>query len=179
MEKRILDDINLDKIDLNQHKKIILAGSVWYRLVHKGTDPLKPTGKASRFACEPPGYSLEKYSKAFDEGIAISAGTGSTYFCEVINVARAEVSNPEKRDAYKVTLKSDIEVIDIDHICIAEGVGKPYISEVRHPIFHQFYGKNGVMGVYLESAKDYKFHNLVIFIDKFPKFRDMVYIERI
>jgi hypothetical protein len=177
---KFFDDFNFDGINFNKHKITILKGAVMYRFCHKGSDPLKPTGKASRFASEPGGYTFEGYSQAFDKGVtnAILVGTGSTYFCETIPTACLEVGSTQKKDLYKITLKKDIELINIDSICESIGVDKPYITEERHPFFHKFYGIKKVNGVYLESAKNPIHHNYVIFLDKFPEFRNIVEKEK-
>ena len=72
----------------------------------------------------------------------------------------------------------DIEIVDIDSICITEGLEKPYITEEWHPFFHKFYGRN-VLGIKCESFKNPKEHTIVIFMDKFREFRNMVMLERI
>ncbi len=178
MNNKRVDEINLGAIDLDKHKITISAGTKLYRIVRKGADPLKPTGKASRFAKEPPGYSLEKYQEALEIGRAISVGTGASYFCEFLPTAISEVGgNIEGKDVYIMTLKSDIEIIDVDSICKAEGVNKPYISEERSEIWHKFYGKR-VNGLRYESSKSPTDYNIVIFPDWFKEFKNVVIVKK-
>lgn len=59
-----LDDIDLDLINLEEHKTILPKGIELYRYVFKGSDPLQPSGKAGRFVSEPPDFSLEKFAKS-------------------------------------------------------------------------------------------------------------------
>ena len=118
MNSKKVDEINLDTIDLNKHKTIISTGTILYRIVPTGADPLKPTSKTSRFAKQPPGYTFERYQAALENGKAILVGTGANYFCESLPTAIQEVGgNAEDKDVYTITLKSDIEIIDMDSIC--------------------------------------------------------------
>ena len=146
-----IDDIDIDRVDLDKHKINISSGTELYRIVPKGVDPLKPTGEASRFAKEPSGYTFEKYQEALENGTAVLVGTGATYYCESMPIAILEVNNKlEDKDIWRVTLKSNIEVIDMDFICKAEGVPKPYTAE-RTEIWHKFYGKK-INGLRYESS---------------------------
>lgn len=178
MSNKKVADIYLDAIDLDKHKITIPAGTKLYRIVSKGADPLKPTGKAARFAKEPAGYIFEKYQAALENGKAISIGTGASYFCESLPTAILEVGgNIENEDVYIVTLKSDIEIIDMDSICKSEGVTKPYITEERSEIWHKFYGKK-VNGLRYESSKSPSDYNIVIFPDWFKEFKNIVVVEK-
>ncbi len=177
--KKTIDDINLDQVDLSKHLKIIKAGSVWYRIVDKGRDPLIPTGIKSRFSKEPPGFSPEKYKIAWDAGCSIHIGTGSTCFCQSINTAKKETGeNLGGKEIYRITLTYDIEVVDIDSICKAEEISKPYITEERKEFWHNFYGKK-VKGLIHESSKNPRDYNLVIFQDLFQTFKELVAVEKV
>lgn len=177
MNKKMIDDIGINKINLDKHKIKIPSGIELYRIVPKGADPLKPTGKASRFAKEPPGYTFKKYQAALENGTAIHVGTGATCYCEAIPTAILEVNNKlEDKDIWKITLKSDIELIDMDSICKAEGVSKPYAAE-RTEIWHNFYGKK-VNGLRYESSKNPTDYNIVIFPDWFKKIKEVVDVEK-
>lgn len=162
---------------MNKHKIIIPAGTKLYRIVLKGTDPLKPTGKASRFAKEPPGYTIEKYQEAFEKGMSIPVGTGANCYCESLPTAILEVGGKVKnQDIYMITLKSDIEVVDMDSICRAEGISKP-ITKERNEIWHRFYGKK-VRGLRFKSSKNPNDYNIIIFPDWFREFKDIVEVEK-
>ncbi len=176
MNKKI-DDINIDNIELDKHKIVIPSGTALYRAVPIGTDPLRPTGKASRFAKEPPSYTFEKYQAALENGTAILVGTGANYYCETISTAVMEVGGVLKdKEIYKITLKSNIEVVDMDSICKSEGVSKPHTGD-RTEIWHKFYGKK-VNGLRYESSKNLDDYNLVIFPDWCKNFRDIVEVEK-
>ena len=171
-----ISDLNLSNIDINKHKIIIPLGTKIYKFTPKEKDPLKPTGKESRFVSEPEGFSMEKYSREWDGGNAMCAGTGGCYFSETISLAALEAGNTENKYAYEITLKSDTELIDLDSIANAEGLGKPYISDQWLPIYDEFYGKcdEKCIGVYCESVKNPKLHNFVLFLDKSPEFRNRI-----
>ncbi len=171
---KTVDDIDIDNMDLSKYKFIIPAGTKWYRTVLKGEDPFLPTGKASRFASEPPGFTVGGYRSALANGQTVTAGTGADYFCEAIDTSVFEASgNLNDKDVYAVILKSDIELIDIDAICKAEGVSKPYMPEERTAVWHKFYGKK-IKGLRVESAKDHSHYNIVIFPDWFLEFKKLV-----
>lgn len=178
MNNKKVDEINLDAIDLNKHKTTIPTGTMLYRIVAAGADPLKPTGKTSRFAKQPPGYTFERYQAALENGKAILVGTGANYFCESLPTAIQEVGGDvEGKDVYTIILKSDIEIIDMDSVCKAEGVSKPYISEERSAIWDKFYGKK-VNGLRYESSKNYADYNIVIFPDWFKEFKNIVVVKK-
>lgn len=178
MNSKEVDEINLDAIDLNKHKIIVPAGTMLYRIIPTGADPLKPTGKTSRFAKQPPGYIFERYQAALENGRAILVGTGANYFCESLPTAIQEVGGDvEGKDVYMITLKSSIEIIDMDSICKAEGISKPYISEERSEIWNKFYGKK-VNGLRYESSKNPADYNIVIFPDWFKEFKNIVVVDK-
>ncbi len=178
MKDKKIDDIDLDSIGLNKHKAVVLSGTKLYRIVLKGTNPLKPTGKANRFASEPPGYTFEKYQAALQNGTAIITGTGSTSLCTTVRTARLEIgSDWINRETYMITLKSNIEIVDMDSICKAEGISKPYISD-RTKIWHKFYGKK-IKGLRYRSSKNPNDCNIVIFPDWFKEFNNIVKVENI
>lgn len=173
-----VDDINVDELDLSLHRTAIPKGTVLYRITPRGKDPLKPTGKECRFAKEPPQYAPQKYEAAIDQGTAVLCGTGNVCFSLSLATVRKEVGKDlEGEETYKITLKSDIEVVDIDSICRAEGVGKPYITEERTEFWHRFYGR-GVNGLRYPSAKNTEDYNIVIFPDNFPRYRDVFLAEK-
>jgi len=179
MAKKNLDDINLDSIDFNKHRITISRSTKLYRAVYKGADPLTPTGKKSRFATEPLGYTMESYQVAYERGVAVLAGTGTNCFCESLPAAILEAGGSlDDKDVYELIIKLDFDVVDMDSVCKAEGVGKPYITAERKEIWHKFYGRR-IKGLRFESSKDYKVYNIVIFPDWFKEFKDYVKIKRI
>ena len=178
MGNKKIDDINLDNIDLNKHKVVIFSGTKLYRITLKGLDPLRPTGKANRFASEPPGYTFEKYQTALQNGTAIIAGTGSNCLCTTVHTARLEIGPDQtNRETYMITLESDIEIVDMDSICEAEGISEPHTGE-RTEIWHKFYGKK-IKGLRYRSSKNPNDYNIVIFPDWFEEFNSIVKIENI
>ena len=178
MRKKKIDDIDLDSVDLSKHTKVIPSGTKLYRIVLKGIDPLKPTGKENRFASEPPGYTFEKYQAALQDDIAIITGTGSTSLCTTVRTARLEIgSDWVNRETYKITLISDIEIVDMDSICEAERIYERHTGE-RTGIWHEFYGKK-IKGLRYRSSKNPDDYNIVIFPDWFKEFHNIVKVEKI
>ncbi len=179
MCKKRVEDIDVDTIDLAKHEVTIYAGTKLYRIVPKGIDPLKPTGKASRFAKELPGYSREKYALAYNLGHAVLFGTSAVCLSFTPATALLEIGgNNAASDTFEIILKEDIKIINMDSICEAENVSKPYITDERSEVWHQFYGR-GVTGLKHESAKNPKDYNLVVFPDNFPKFLKIVIVKKL
>lgn len=173
-----LNDIDINKIDLNEHKIPIPAGTILYRVVEDGRDPLMPSGKECRFAKEPPQYpGPEKFALAYKQGRASFVGTGNicVAYGYCIAVQESDAKNPV---VYKLTLNRCVDAIDMDSICAAGGVLKPYITEDREGIWHEFYGKN-VKALRYESLKNSKEYNLVMFPDWIENFESIFTVERV
>lgn len=177
MMSKKLNDIDVKNLDLSLHKILITSGTVLYRVVKEGRDPLTPSGKECRFAKEPPQYNPAKYAEAYKIGQASAVGTGATCFTFVYSVALQE-SYAENPVGYKVTLNTDIEAVDMDLVCAAEGVVKPYTTEDRDGIWHEFYGRK-IKALRYESLKDNKQYNLVMFPDWIKDFKNIFTIERV
>ncbi|MDP8253163.1 MAG: hypothetical protein P9X27_02055 [Candidatus Kaelpia aquatica] len=175
-----LDDLlrDFDEIDFSVHMITVPLGATWYRSINKGADPLSSTGAENRFVSQRPDYSFEKYQTAMSMGRETVAGTGATCFVSVQSVIPEEVVDFESKDCYKITLKEDIEIVDMDSICREKRISKPYMTEERHPVFQLFYGKK-INGLKYESAKDPKAYCYVIYNDWFKKFRSIVTVEKI
>ncbi len=168
------DDVSFDSIALSKHMVVISAGSEWYRIVGIGQNPLEPTGKASRFAKEPPQYSPEVYREAWKNGFSSLVGTSSTCFCQTVETARVEVGGDMLgKQIFKIKVLSDFEVVNVDSICKAENVAEPYINDDRTEFWHKFYGKK-VKGLRFRSSKKYSDFNIVIFQDWFSDFDKFV-----
>ncbi len=174
-----LNDIDINKIDLNKHKIIIPKGTALYRVIEKGRDPLIPSGKECRFAKEPQQYTPEKYAEEYKQGHGALVGTGNICGSFCLEVAIKEsggyVKNPV---TYKITLKLDIEAVNMDSICVDEGIPKPYITEDREGVWHEFYGEK-VKAIRYESLKDNANYNLVMFPDSIDDFANMFIVEEI
>lgn len=178
MDKKKTDDINVDELKLDLHRAIMPKGTVLYRIVPRGQDPLKPTGRACRFAKEPPHYTHEEYAAAVDLGTAALCGTGNLCFSPSIVTAQKETgSDMDGRETYKITLQADISVVDIESICKAAKVEKPYITEEQTEFWHKFYGR-GVNGLRYPSAKNYEDYNIVIFPDNFSDYQKIFLTEK-
>ena len=100
----------------------------------------------------------------------VSSGTAGCCVCEAREVVQLEVGGFENKDLYKITPLFDIEVVDLDKICEAEGVKKPYMPEDHTPFFHLFYGKK-INGLRYPSVKDQSKYNIIFFPDWFKEYR--------
>lgn len=179
MDKKKIDDIDVDALDLDLYPVTVSSGTILYRSVPKGQDPLKPTGRACRFAKEPPHYTPEKYAAAIQLGTATLCGTGNICFSPSIATAKKETGdNMDGREMYKITLQTDTSVVDIESVCKAEKIEKPYIFEEQTEFWHKFYGR-GVNGLRYPSAKNYDDYNIVIFPDNFLDYRQIFLVEKI
>jgi hypothetical protein len=175
----MIDDSNVDELNLDLHRVTVSRGTILYRIVSRGQNPLKPTGRACRFAKEPPHYTHEKYAAAVDLGTAILCGTGNLCFSPSVVTAQRETgSNMDGKEMYKITLQADISVVDIESICEAEKVAKPYIPEEQTELWHKFYGR-GVNGLRYPSAKNHNDYNIVIFPDHFSDYRKVFLAEKL
>lgn len=162
-----LEDIDLDKVDFDKYKITVYAGSKFYRIVHQGTDPLAPTGRWSRFVSQPMGFDPSKVR------IGTQAHTGATCYSNTPITACLEVGDLTGREMYQITLKSDIEAVDLDSICMAEGISKPYMPKDHTPFFHKLYGKH-IKAFRFESAQNSNDYNVVIYNDWFKEFPNLV-----
>ena len=179
MDKKTVDDINVDQLNLNLYRVVALRETVLYRIVPEGQDPFKPTGRECRFAKQPPHYTPEKYTAAIELGIAALCGTGNLCFSpSVVTAQKKAGNNMDGREMYKVTLQADISVVDIDSICKAENVEEPYITEEQTEFWHKFYGR-GVNGLRYPSAKEHDDYNIVIFPDNFSGYRNIFLAEKV
>jgi len=168
----MLENIELDKIVLNQHKILSPRGAIWHRAVYPGWPPLEPTGRESRFVSEPPGFNPSKYAQG------LTAGTGATCYSFTLETSFKETSEMTEKDVYRVTLLKDIELVDLDSICKKQGIAKPYMPEERTDFFDQFYGKH-IKGLRFESAKHPSGYNVVIFNDWFKDFPKYVVAQKL
>lgn len=171
-----INDIDINNIDLNLHKVAVPAGTILYRVVENGRDPLTPSGRECRFAKEPPEYTAAKYAEAYKRGRASFVGTGNICVAYDYYVAVQE-SYARSPVVYKMISNANIDAIDMDSICAAEGVPKPYITEDRDGVWHEFYGRK-IKALRYESVKDNTQYNLVMFPDWIENFQSIFTIER-
>ncbi|MBI3316445.1 MAG: hypothetical protein HYZ85_00375 [Candidatus Omnitrophica bacterium] len=173
-----LSDIDIDKIDLNLHKMTMQAGTIFYRVVDDGIDPVIPSGLYSRFSSQPSQYPGPKeFASLYENGQAIGVGTASTCVTYKVHVALQE-SDAKNKVLWKLTLKTSIDAIDMDSICAAEGVPKPYINEDREGIWKKFYGKH-IKALRYESFEDKNEYNAVMFPDWIEDFQNTFLKERV
>jgi len=178
-DEKSVDDIKLDQIDFKKHMITMRSGEEWYRVVRKGDDPLLPTGKPNRFVSTPSNFDIIEFQNKFRLGdpTASLLGTASTIACKTTEIALLESHlNLLGADVYKITFKSNVELVDMDSICKAEGVNKPY-TKGRTEIWQKFYGKK-IKGLRYESSKDFSVYNIVIFRDWFKDFESVVKVEK-
>jgi len=171
--EREIDDIDINSIDLSKHKITLHKGDTFYRFAWKGDNPLKPTGRHSRYVSEPLGFDPEKVRL---HGYNYPH-TGGAYYGWDIFVACLEAGDLRKKDLFRITLLQDIEINDLDSICSSEGVKKPYMPKEWTDFTDKFYGTS-MKGIRCESEKYHEGHIVVIYHDKFPEFENMVKVEK-
>lgn len=189
------DDIENNRIDLNKYLVTTPAGTKMYRLVRKGDDPIAPTGigegypgcrDGHRWISTPPGFSPEEYRKMYynNDPQLITCGSGGTALSLCHAIPFKEVKDSENDDFYEITLKKDIQVVDLELICKALRIPTP-LSNERHPVYHKFYGTH-IPGIKFRSFKvSYvspsapEEDNVIIYTDWFKEFKDIVDVEKI
>lgn len=185
------EDIEQNKIDLNKYLVTIPSGTSTYRLVTKDDDPLAPTGigegysgnrNGHRWISTPPGFLFESYRDMYyrNDPQLITAGTGGTCMSLNIKTPFMEISDVQDMDLYKLTLKKDIQVVDLELICKALRIPTP-LSEERHPVYHKFYGTH-IKGVRFKCFKPASVSdelNIIIYTDWFKEFKDIIDKEKI
>jgi len=108
--------------------------------------------------------------------LGTQAHTGATCYSNTPVTACLEVGDLKDKDLYKIILKSNIEVVDLDSICKAEGINKPYMPKDHTPFFHKLYGKH-IKAFSFESAQNSNDYNLVLYNDWFKEFPQLVETE--
>lgn len=166
---KTVDDIDLNKVDFAKHKLTFHSGTVLYRIVHAGTDPLQPTGRYSRFVTEPMGFEPSKVLLR----VPGYAHTGAACYSPCLVTACLEARDLKNKDIYKITLKSDIEINDLDSICLTENVSKPYMPKEWTDFFDSLYGYH-LKGLRFESAQNSYEYSIVIYHDWFKEFPSIV-----
>lgn len=183
------DDIKNKRINFDKYLVPISAGTKLYRFVRKGDDPLAPTGigegypgcrDGHRWISTPPGFSPEEYRKKYysNDSSLVRSGSGGTTYSLSPDIAYMEVKDAENMDFYEITLKKDIQVVDLKLICKALRIPTPLSSE-RHPVYHHFYGTH-IHGIKFRSSKlshitpsDTEEDNIIIYTDWFKEFKDI------
>lgn len=179
------DDIEHKRIDFNKHLVTIPTGTPLTRLVKEGSNPVIPTGigegfpgcrDGHRFVSSQRDFSPELYGIAQDLSVdTITMGTGSIILSMMPITAFKEVDNPQDKDWYELTLKSDIQVVELESICRALRIPYPLGSE-RHPVYHKFYGTH-ISGIRYKSFKpgtSLDELNILIYTDWLEDFKDIV-----
>ena len=189
------EDIDCKRIDFNKYLVTVPSGASLYRLVKKGDDPIAPTGigegypgnrNGHRWVSTPLGFSFELYRDMYyrNDPQLITCGTGAVAGSLSIVTPFREVGDTQNMDLYKLTLKKDIQVVDLELICKALRIPTP-LSKERHPVYHKFYGTH-IRGVKFRSfrapyvspsapAED----NVIIYTDWFKDFKDSVDVKKI
>ena len=171
--ERSVKDIDLSKIDINEHSFVIKAGTELARIIIGNYNPLIPTGQENRYAKNPHDVSINEYQDAFWQGQAITCGTGNTCLSIQLVTAYREVlkkrGSLESAIAYKVTFLKDILAIDTISICLSEGVN-PAPKE-DDDFWHSFYGPPiKAQALRCRSAQDPDGENIIIFPDNIPDY---------
>ncbi len=184
------DDIENKQIDFNKYLVTIPAGTKMYRFARKDDDPIAPTGIGEgypgcryghRWISSPLGFSAEEYRKKHysNDPDAVASGSGGTTYSFSPAIARKEVMNADSCDFYEITLKKDIQVVDLELICKGLRIPTPLSSE-RHPVYHKFYGTH-IRGIKFRSFRlagasptRIEKANIFIYNDWFKEFKDIV-----
>ena len=188
------DDIENNRIDFNKYLVTIPAGTKMFRLV-KGDDPIAPTGigegypgcrDGHRWISSPPGFSPKEYRRMYynnDSQLTV-CGSGGEAFSLCRTTPFKEVRDSDDKNFYEITLKKEIQVIDLELICKSLRIPTP-LSNERHPVYHKFYGTH-IFGIKFRSFKtSYNFpsdlaeDNVFIYTDWFKEFKDIVAVEKI
>ena len=174
MSGKTIASLDLATVNLSdkQFIRMLPNGTELFRIVLENQGPFKPTGIATAWASEPPSFDAQGYA----EGLC--AGTGATYFARSRSTAEKEVEDLKGKVIWKITVQRAIELPDLDEVCRAQGISKPYMTETREPLLHQFYGKR-IKGLICESRKDENGYTVVIFNDWFPDFPGYVQREKV
>lgn len=165
--------LNFDQIDFMKCKVLLAAGTKLHRSVMRGSDPLKPTGRESRFVTEPPGFDPASYVPG-----VVAMGTGALCLSFSLDTSRSETKRLEKRDEYEVTLTRSLELYDLNCICKEQGIDKPYMNRLKEKDFTEFYGRR-IKGLRYESKQSPSQYNVVIFHDWFPEFDKGVSVKKL
>jgi len=165
-------------MDLSPHMIVIPMGTFFYRVVEEEQKPLIPTGKKSRFVSESTQYTNpEDFAKSYTEGRTIFTGTAATCVAYDWSVAYKE-SKATNKVICKLTLNANINAVDMDSICAAEEISKPYMIADHDGAWQHFYGKE-VQAVHYESLEDKTRYNLTLFPDWIPNFKSLFTEEKI
>ncbi len=171
-------DIDIKNMDLSPFMIAINSGACFYRAVRKDQHPLIATGVDSRFASEPEGFpGLFVFSDLYTKGQHSSTGTASTCVAYRKDVAVVE-STAENKVLYKLTFHGSIYAVDMDLICAAVGIPKPYMTANHSGSWQEFYGKM-VQAVHHESFKCKTHYCLNFFPDRIPNFKSLFTIEKV
>lgn len=189
------EDIEYKRINFNKFLVSIPSGTSLYRLVREDDDPITPTGigdgypenrNGHRWVSTPHGFSPDIYRKMYyeNEPQVIACGTGAVCMSLKSVTSFREVSNAKNMDLYKLILKKDIRVVDLELICKALRIRMP-LSKEHHPVYHKFYGMH-IRGIKFKTFKfDYsapysiKEENIIIYSDWFKEFKDIVSVEKV
>lgn len=101
-----------------------------------------------------------------------SASTCVTYKAHVA----FQESDAKNKVLWKLTLKTSVDAVDMDSICAAEGILKPYITEDQEGVWKQWYGMH-IKALRYESLKDKNEYNVVMFPDWIENFKYMFSVE--
>lgn len=169
-------DIETNKSDFTKHKFTFRKGTIWFRFVYPGNNPIIPTGLETRFVSQSPDFIFGLHRPT--EFIGSTCSTAATGYLQTYSLAFKEADNADIKDQYKITLLEDIELTDMDSICKARRVPKPYMTKDWHPVFDLFYGQQ-IKGLRCESAEDQSDYTFVIYHKWFPEFEKIIKTELI
>jgi len=164
----------------SQYMMTLTVNTELYRFVYPGSGATLPTGKAARTVFEDTTlpYNINQYQEKYAKGINFaSIHTGNTFYSSCIQGAWNETAadEPKEKDWYKIVIKKEFKIMDMDVMCNSLGFSRPYIVE-NHPVFDEFYGYR-LKGLRHQSYKYPEGDTVVIFNDWFRDFND--YIEEV
>lgn len=184
------EDIESYKVDFAKFQRTMPIGITFYRLVSKNEDPLRPSGRKGRHVSEPDNFPFEEYREAYYQELWKTMpvmGTGAVTMSVNPITPMKEVSMPQDKDFYALTLTKDITIFDFELMRKSMRIPLAHCKE-RHPAYQLFYGKK-LKGVVFRSAHEnpVSYHpggqqpeyNLVIFTDWLDGYKSYFSISKI
>ena len=178
------EDLDNNRIDFGKYQTTLYTGEVFYRFVDKGDDPLRPTGKKSRFVSEPDNFPFEEYREAYYKNELAqmpTLGTGGISLAECFPTAVKEVPEPFDKDWWELRLTKNLSVVDLEALCKDKRI--PFeLAKERHDAYQLLYGKK-LIALRFRSSKQAQYahclpfyyrqeYNLYIYTDWFQDYKN-------
>ncbi|MDD5566385.1 MAG: hypothetical protein PHG31_05810 [Candidatus Omnitrophica bacterium] len=114
------EDLEKKTIHFSKYQTTISTGEVFYRFVDKGDDPLRPTGRESRFVSEPDNLCFEEYRRVYYNNEferMPSLATGGFAMTNTFSIAAKEIQEPQNKDWWMLKLTRNFVAIDLRLLC--------------------------------------------------------------